>query len=380
MLRTYKYRIYPTKTQVKSLEETLETCRQWYNRCLGDRKEAFQLAGISISKFEQLSRIKDLRRFNPYAAKVNNHVLQATTEDLSKSFDAFFRRVRNGEVAGYPRFKAPNRFNSFGYKVYGNGFRLDGKRLKLGFIGRIAVRWHRPIEGKVKTLRIVQKAGKWFSCFVCEVETQSLLETGQSIGIDVGISSLITTSEGEKVDNPKWYRKGQVKLRILQRRIARRKRGGSNRRKAIRQLQAHHEKIKNQRRDFLNKVVHKLIDQNDLIAIEDLQIKNMVRNRNLSKSISDSGWGYFRQQLESKAEEAGRVVMIVPPAYTSKTCSDCGFSFEHLTLADRWIKCNCGLSLDRDHNAALNILRLGQSRLVLTWPNGVSVTKEAEGL
>lgn len=380
-LKTFQYRIYPTKSQIKSLEETLETCRRWYNQCLAERKESFELAGVSISKFEQLSRVKDFRQINPYAARIHSHVLQVTTADLDQAFGGFFRRVKAGETPGYPRFKGRNRFDSFGYKENGNGFRLDGRRLKLSFIGRIAVRWHRSIEGEIKTLRIVRKAGKWFACFACEVETQPWPETGQSVGIDVGISSLITTSDGEKIDNPKWYRKSQAKLRVLQRRVSRRKKGGSNRRKAIRQLQAQHEKIRNQRKDFLNKVAHKLIEQNDLIALEDLQVRNMVRNRHLSKSIMDAGWGYFRQRLEGKAADAGRTIAIVAPAYTSKTCSDCGSIFEHLTLSDRWVICGCGLSLDRDHNAAINILnRAGHVRWSQSTAQGLRLLQEAAAL
>lgn len=377
MIKTFRYRLYPTKRQIKSLEETLETCRRWYNQCLGDRKAAYELAGVSISKFEQHSRIKDFRKLNSYTEKASYVVLQVATNDLDKALQSFFRRVKAGEKPGYPRFKGRGNFDSFGYKEVGNGHKIDGRRLKLTHIGRVATRWHRPIEGKIKTLRIARKAGKWFACFNCEVEPQPLPPTGRAIGVDVGISSLITTSDGEKVGNPRWYRNGQAKLRVLQRRVSRRKKGGSNRRKAIHQVQVHSEKVSNQRKDFLNKVAHSLVQQNDLIAIEDLQVKNMVRNRYLSKSILDAGWGYFRERLESKAENAGRTVMIINPAYTSKTCSDCGFVFEGLALSDRWVSCDCGLSLDRDHNAALNILRLGRSLWSRSTANGLRLLQEA---
>lgn len=338
------------------------------------------MAGVTINKFEQLSRIKDLRQINPSAASIPFRILKVATVDLDKAFQAFFRRAKSGDAPGYPRFKGKNRFDSFGYQEPGNGYSVDGRRLMLSRIGRIAVRWHRPLEGKIKTLRITCKAGKWYACFCCEVESEPLPPTGQSVGVDVGISSLITTSNGEKVDNPKWHRNEQAKLRVIQRRVSRRKKGGSNRRKAVRQLQTHHEKIANQRKDFLNKLVHRLIKQNDLIAIEDLQVTNMVRNRHLSKSIFDSGWGYFRQRLEAKAVEAARIVAIIPPAYTSKTCSDCGFIFEHLTLSNRWVTCECGLSLDRDHNAALNILKAGQVFWDSTWAVTPCVSQETTAL
>jgi putative transposase len=253
--------------------------------------------------------------------------------------------------------------------------------LKLSGIGRVAVRWHRGLEGQIKTARVIRKAGDWYVSFACEVEQpEPLPPTGQSVGIDVGIVGLLTTSDGVKVDNPKWYRQSQVKLRIAQRRVARRKVRGKNRRKAVLQLQRLHIHTQNQRRDFLNKVAHDLVKANDVVAVEDLRITNMVRNKHLSKSILDSSWGYFRQRLEAKAVEAGRQVVAVNPAYTSKTCSGCGTVFEFLTLSDRWVKCACGLSLDRDHNAALNIQRAGHVCLGITWGDSPCVPKEAAGL
>jgi len=380
MLKTFQYRLYPTKSQERLLESTLETCRRFYNDCLAERKEAYEQEKRTISKFAQLHQVKTLKQTNPHAATVHSHILQVVVSDLDKAFQAFFRRVKAGEKPGYPRFKGRNRFDSFGFKEYGNGFRLDGRRLKLSGIGRVAVRWHRELEGQIKTARVIRKAGHWYVSFACEVEQpEPLPSTGQSVGVDVGVASLITLSDGTKVDNPKWYRASQAKLRIAQRRVARRKKGGKNRRKAVLQLQRLHVHIQNQRRDFLNKLAHGLVQANDVIAVEDLQIQNMVRNKHLSKSILDSGWGYFRQRLAAKAAEAGRVVVAVNPAYTSKTCSGCGTVFEHLTLSDRWVECACGLSLDRDHNAALNIQRAGHVRLGITWPVAACVPKEAAG-
>ena len=217
-------------------------------------------------------------------------MLQIVVTDLDKAFQAFFRRVKSRETPGYPRFKGHNRFDSFGYKEYGNGFKVDGRRLKLSGIGRVAVRWHRPIEGEIKTLRITRKAGKWYASFTCEIEEKPALPaTGCAVGIDVGISSLIATSDGDLVENQKWFRKGQAKLRVLQRTVARRKKGGSNRKRAVHALQVHHEHITNQRKDFLNKLANRLIVNYDLIAIEDLRITNMVKNHNLAKSILDGG-------------------------------------------------------------------------------------------
>lgn len=360
MLTTYKYRLYPSKSQERLLSQTLETCRYWYNTCLAERKDAWEDEQRSVGKFEQMAKVKTYRQENFYAGQVHSHVLHIVTSDLDNAFRAFFRRVKAGEKAGYPRFRGRDRFDSFGFKEYRNGFRLDGRRLKMFGIGRVAVRWHRPIEGKIKTIRIRRQAGKWYACFVCDVDMQPLEPTGKTVGIDVGISSLLTTSDGEHVENPKWYRTEQAKLRVAQRRVSRRKKDSSNRRKAVRVLQAQHGHIANQRADYIKKLAHGLVTRYDCIAIEDLQIVNMVRNPHLAKSILDAGWGYFRQQLFSKAAYAGRAVVAVPPAYTSKTCSQCGATFETLTLADRWVSCECGLSMDRDENAACNILARGQ--------------------
>lgn len=201
---------------------------------------------------------------------------------------------------------------------------VDGRRLKLSGIGRVAVRWHRPLQGAIKTVRISKKAGHWYACFSCEV--------------------------------------AQKRLRVAQRRVARRTTGGKNRQKAIVLLQRQHEHLANQRKDALNKLAHALIERYDVIALEDLAISGMVHG-NLAKSILDAGWGYLLQHLTHKAASAGRAIVLVDPNFTSKTCSNCGHVFEHLTLADRWVVCDCGLSLDRDHNAPINIRnRAGHAR------------------
>ena len=380
MQATYRYHLYPTKSQKRLLEATVETCRRWYNTCLEERKSAWDERQESVGKYAQLRKVKDHRRDNPYAAQLHSHILQVTTCDLDKAFQAFFRRAKAGEKPGYPRFRGRDRFDSFGLKEYGNGFRLDGRRLKVTGIGRIAVRWHRPVRGEIKTLRIRRQAGVWYASFSCDAQPEFLPSTGAEVGIDVGIASLLATSDGEHIENPKWYRSEQALLRILQRRVARRKLGGVNRRRAIRAVARQHAYVANRRMDFLKKLVYGLISRYDRIAVEDLQIPNMVRNPRLAKSILDAGWGYFRMHLSFKAAWAGKTVVAVPPAYTSKTCSACGAVFENLTLADRWVRCDCGLSMDRDENAALNLLALGRGAWGVTWPVAVCVPQEAAGL
>ena len=380
MIQAYKYRLYPSKAQQDLLAQTLETCRRWNNICLAERKEAYENEKRSIGKFEQLRKVREQKHSNPYAARVHSHILQIVVQDLDKAFQAFFRRVKAGEKAGHPRFKGRNRFDGFGLKEYGNGFKLEGRRLRLSGAGRLRVRWHRPMEGEIKTVRIRRQAGKWYACFACEVQAHPLEPTGQSVGIDVGVHHLLATSAAEVVDNPRWYRNAQAKLRILQRRVSRRKIGGSNRKKAVLALQRQHEHIANRRKDFLNKLAHSLIARYDCIALEDLQITGMVRNRHLSKSILDAGWGTLKQRLADKAVEAGRQVMLVNPSYTSKTCSSCGELFESLSLADRWIECACGLSIDGDVNAAVNILRVGQTHWGKSTDIGLRLPQEAPPL
>ena len=373
MRQAFIYRLYPSRTQERTMESILTTTRSFYNSLLAKRTQAWEERGERVTKVQQLRRVKERKATNLYAASVHSHILQVVADDLDKAFLAFFRRVRTGEKPGYPRFRGANRWTSFGLKELGNGFKLDGRRLKVSGVGRLPVRWHRPIEGDIKTVRISKKAGKWYAAFSCVVpDKEPLLATGTSIGIDVGLTHLLTTSEGDTIENPRWYRTEQATLRIIQRRIARRKKGGSNRGKAVAQVQRQHERIGNRRKDYLNKLVHRLVQSHDLIAIEDLRITNMACNHHLSKSILDAGWGYLASHLTRKAACAGRAVCLVDPSYTSKTCSGCGERFtREITLSVRWVTCHaCGISLDRDHNAASNILK--RARDASDWQSAVS--------
>jgi putative transposase len=357
-IRVFKYRLYPIKAQEKNLYRVLNCARNLYNMALAECKYGYQLEGRKVTLADTEKLAKHYRATFPYADQMFSQTAQSVVKQVDLAYQAFFRRVKAGEKAGYPRFKGRNRFNSFEFKQYGSGAKIDGRRLKLYGIGRVPVRWHRPIEGVIKTVRIVLKAGKWYACFACEVSaSEPLPATGRVVGLDMGLSALITTSDGGKVENPTFYRQAQAELRRRQRKLARAQRGSKNRWKAKRQVQRWHEHVANQRRDFAHKLSTELVQQYDGIALEDLRVGNMVRNKHLSKSILDSGWSMFRQFLTYKAASAGRVTAFVDPAYTSKTCSRCGALFEHLTLSERWGECDCGLNMDRDHNAAVNILR-----------------------
>ncbi len=360
MLKTYKYRLYPTQSQETRLFQVLAVCRHWHNMCLEERKLAYELEGRSVSKNEQVMKTKQYRDTFPQAKGVFSQTLQQVAINLDKSFQAFFRRIKAGETPGYPCFKGRNRFNSFVFPQFGVGARLDGNhRLCLFEIGRMRVRWHRaiPEKGSIKTCRIKYEAGQWYVSFAVELpDAMELPKTNHIIGLDMGISALVTTSDGEKVENPNYYRTGQQRLRVLGRALARKKRSGKNRHKVLKRVQRQHMHIANQRSDYLHKLSTQLVRSCDGVALEDLATRNMVRNPHLSKSILDSGWGIFKQYLVYKAGSAGREIRFVNPAYTSKCCSNCGQMFQEFSLSTRWGKCACGLSLDRDHNAAINIL------------------------
>jgi putative transposase len=361
-LKTFKYRLYPTPSQAQNLGRVLNACRHLYNMLLEERKLAWEYERCRISLAQQeKTTVKHYRQTFPYAQQIFSQTAQSVAQQLDNAFQAFFKRVKAGDQkVGYPRFKARTQFNSFEFKQYGAGIRIDGRRLKLFGIGRVAVRWHRhlPAHGIIKTVRIIHQAGQWFVAFVCEVAaTPALPKTGRVVGIDVGIAALITTSDGAKVEHPKFYRTAQKRLRVLQRSLARKQKGGRNWRKALLKVQRQHQQVANQRRDVLHKLSTALIEAYDSVALEALRVPNMVRNKHLSKSILDSGWALFKQFLMYKAGSAGRELRLVNPAYTSRTCSNCGVRFEHFDLSVRWVACVCGLSLDRDHNAAINILK-----------------------
>ena len=358
IFRTYKYRLYPSKAQMRNLYRVLDLCRHLYNMALAERRYTWEFEKRRVSKAELETLAKHYRAKMPYGQQMGSQTAQSVVHQAHLAFQGFFRRVKAGKTLGYPRFKGRTRFNSFLFKQYGTGASIDGRKLKLFGIGRVSVRWHRPIAGKIKTVRIFHKAGKWFALFACEVAPMKPLPaTGRAVGIDVGISALITTSDGDKVDNPNFYRTGQKRLRVLQRKLARTKRGSNNRRKALKAVQRQHEHVANQRRDFLHKLSFDLMQSFDHIALEDLGVRNMVRNKHLSKSILDSGWSIFKELLTYKAGSAGRDIVFVDPRYTSMCCSNCDKLFEDFDLSVRWVTCACGLSMDRDHNAAIYILK-----------------------
>ncbi len=360
--KTFKYKLKPTPEQERQLEGVLWQCRRLYNVALEQRITAWQRCRVSVSRFEQEAELKAIRAgFSEYAA-IHSHVLQDVLTRLDKTYQAFFRRVQAGQTPGFPRYQGRTRWHSFTYKEYGNGARLDNGFLILSKIGRVAVRWSRPLEGTPKTVTISREVDGWYVCFSCaDVPVQPLAPTGQETGIDLGLESFATLADGTMIHNPRCYRRAERRLKTAQRKVSRRKKGSHRRRKAVQLLAKAHQTVKRQRQDFQHKTALALVRQFDTIYHEELQTANMLKNHHLAKSISDAGWSGFLSILNAKAAWAGRRVVAVPPAYTSQTCSGCGVVVWK-ALSVRWHTCpDCGTSLHRDHNAARNIERAGQA-------------------
>jgi putative transposase len=363
--KTYKYKLKPTCEQERLLDRALVLCRHIYNAAIGERREAWRMRGVSVSYYQQKAELPSIKVAMPEYAEINAQVLQDVILRVEHAYHAFFRRIKAGETPGYPRFRGRNRYNSLTYPQVGQycSARLDNGSLVLSRIGRIAVRWSRPISGTPKTVTIRREADGWYACFSCaDVPVQSLPATGKETGIDLGLEAFSTLSDGTRIFHPGWYRKAERALKTAQRRVSRRKQGSNRRRKAVTLLAKAHQKVRRQRQDFHHKTALALVQRNDTIYHEDLQIRNMVKNHHLAKSIADAGWYGFLIILSYKAACAGRSVVAVDPAFTSQTCSGCG-ALVHKGLSVRWHICpSCGTSLHRDYNAARNIERAGQAR------------------
>lgn len=349
--------MFPTKAQRTKLNQTLETCRLAYNSTLGLRKQAWEVEQKSLSLYDTNKVLTGWKADNPELCDVHSQVLQNVQERVDLAFKAFFRRIKAGHKNGFPRFKGFGRYDSFTFKQ--SGFKL-GERLTISKIGDVKIKLHRPIEGTIKTLTIQRDSvGNWYACFSCEVEPKPLPASNLAVGIDLGLTTFLTLSDGKPVENPRFFRKEEKALAKAQRKLSKQTNGTPKRRKAKKVVAHIHNRIANKRRDFAHKESRKLVNQYGFIAFEDLNIKGMVQNHCLAKSISDVAWNQLVQFTAAKAEEAGRVVVLVDPRNTTKMCSRCGMLVEK-TLSERVHKCpHCSLEMDRDLNASINILRIG---------------------
>ena len=360
MRKTFQYRLYPTKKQLTLLENTLEQCRLMYNHLLEMRKQSWELEKKGLSIYDQTGTFKALKQRIPELNAVHSQVYQELAKRIELAYLSFFRRVKRGEKPGYPRFHGRGRYTSFTYPQ--SGFKIGEASVSLSKIGKVRAVIHRLTEGKIKTCMVKKTAtGKWLVSFSCEVEKKTLPPLENFVGIDAGVISFVTLSDGTHVKNPKFFKSEEKALGKAQRGMSKHEKGSRDRRRKRKAVARVHERIANKRKDFAHKLSHKIVKDFGGIAVEDLNINNMQQDNFtcLNKSIADAAWNSFSNMLAYKAECAGRTFVRVNPAYTSQTCSRCGYR-QKLKLSNRHYKCPCcELSLDRDGNAALNILSLG---------------------
>lgn len=365
MRKTYKYRIYPTKRQETILVATLENCQWLYNQFLEERKTSWEKHKKSVGLYQQHATVSKLKSLRNGLDTVHSQVLQNVAVRVDLAFKAFFRRVKSGEKPGYPRFKGKGWYDSFTYPQSNGAFGLiENGKFKLSKIGCVKIKYHRKMLGTPKTCTVKRTTtGKWFITVSCDnVKQVKLKKNKNQVGIDVGIKSFATFSDGSQVENPRFFKQEQNNLAKSQRKLSKEVKGTVSRKRVKKVISRVHERIKNKRDNFSHQHSKKIVDNYGFIAFEDLDIKNMLvkgKYPKLSKSIADVSWGDFLSKLYNKAESAGRTVVKINPAYTSQDCSNCG-KRQKLKLSDRIFECpDCGLSLDRDLNAAKNILAVG---------------------
>ena len=364
MRKSFKYRIYLTNGQRCILEQQLEECRWAYNELLAERKRAYEERGESLRLYDTQALLPVWKLTRPALKLVHSLVLQNVNIRVDLAFHAFFRRVKEGvEKAGFPRFKSFGRYDSLTYAQYGNGVRLEDERLILSKVGAVHVVLHRPVAGTPKTVTLTRsRTGKWFACFSCETEAEPLPPTGEIVGVDVGLHNFATLSNGKPpIPNPRFYRRDEADLKRVQQRkdAAKNAQNWPENAKEKGILACIHERIANRRSDFAHKESRTLVNAYQVIVFEDLAPMEMGRSRGMRKSIVDVAWTQFIQMTVAKAEEAGRRVILVNPKNTTKMCSTCG-EIVPKKLSVRVHTCPvCGLVMDRDENAALNILQRG---------------------
>ena len=362
--KTFQYRIYPTKKQETTLLTWLKLLCETYNAALQERRDAYRLAGKSIGFSHQCAELPACREVRPDLAEVPSQVLQDAVKRVGLAFDGFFRRCAAGEKPGYPRYKSCFRYDSMTFKQYGNSFSLEASpkknrgTLMLAKLGQVKMVMHRPLQGTPKTAMVKRTpTGKWFVSIGCEDAPEPTLPASEKeVGIDVGLKTFAYLSDGTTLENPRFFRQEEKNLARAQRKRDKAPKKAPERKKLQKRVARVHERTKNRRKNFAHQQSRKIVNTNGLIAVEALLVRNLIKNPKLAKSIADAAWSQFFEFLQSKAEEAGREVIRVNPAYTSQTCSCCGHRQE-MPLSVRIYECPiCGLVIDRDHNGSTNIL------------------------
>ncbi len=371
--RTYRYRIYPTVRLRLALQAQLGFACQLYNAALEQRRYAWRGRRHSVTLYEQFRELTAVRAAKMGPASMSCSAMRDPLRRLDRAYSAFFRRVKAGVKPGYPRFRSVRRYDSL---TWDSAWGISDGRLALQGIGQIKVKWHRPLprSAVVRTVTVRRVAERWYACFSLRVSRSPRVPVPQrpAVGLDLGIQHFATLSSGEQISGPRAYRTAMRQLRLAQRRVSRRQKGSHRRQRARLLLARQHERIRNLRHDHAHKLSRRLVAEFGLIAVEDLNVGGLARGP-LAKDVTDQGWAAFITMLEYKAADAGTRLIRVPPGGTSQTCSDCGVVVAKV-LSERMHRCpQCGLVLDRDTNAARNILRLGLSRQASTWPTGVCV-------
>ena len=382
MKKTYKYRLYPAKAHQTLLAKQLEECRWLYNHMLEHRKHAWEWYGVSLSCYDQINTLPELKKSRPSLCLVQSQVLQNVVKRVDLAFKAFFRRLKEGAVdPGYPRFRGKDRYDSMTFPQGNVGFALVGNTLRLFGVGKVSVLVHRELEGKIKTCTIRRtKTGKWYACFSCDnVEPKRLLKNPMAVGIDMGIKEFLTTSEAEDeiVQNPKYLKQSAKRLAQKQRKAELEKTNPILRDKNKKIVAKIHEKVCNQRNDFHHKTAKRLVGQYGIVIVEDLRPSEMTSEWSaINHAQYDTAWTGFFSILSNKAAEAGREFLKVDPAYTSQDCSTpgCGHR-QKMPLHIRTYDCpKCGVKQDRNRNAARNLKRLGLESLALRGWEAPTIT------
>jgi len=361
MHKTFKYRLSPTKKQKHALQASLDACRWVYNETLAIRKNTWEEKQESLSLYDTNNLLVPWKKDNPELVNAHSQCLQDAQMRVDLAFQAFFRRVKTSEKPGYPRFKGFDRYDSFTFPQ--SGFRLFDNKLKLSKVGFVKINLHRSVVGIVKNCTIRRRAGKWYTCFSVDYESKPLRKSNKAVGIDVGLKNFATFSTKEKIENPRFFKIDQKALAKAQRKLSKQTKGTLKRKKVKKVVVRIHERISDRRHNFIHQEARRIVNKFGVICIEKLNIKSMLNNHFLAKSIADVAWGQFAQALSHKAEEAGRQFIAINPKNTSQICSQCGTVVKK-ELSQRWHNCPiCNVHLHRDFNASLNILRLGLQSL-----------------